>query len=86
MDVPNSTSETKTAELKGELEAEAKGSMGIPFLSKGEVGAKGTFGGTLGKTAEQVRERRGLPQVVNEIANSDFTILLDDFHYMPREV
>jgi len=32
------------------------------------------------------RRRRGLEQVVKNIANSEFVILLDDFHYMPREV
>jgi hypothetical protein len=32
------------------------------------------------------KRRRGLPQVVDEIGNSDFVILLDDFHYMPKKV
>lgn len=50
------------------------------------------IGATGGLTIEhqdgssEVKNRRGLSQVVREIANSDFVILLDDFHYMPREV
>lgn len=31
-------------------------------------------------------ERAGLAQVVREIGNSDFVVLVDDFHYMPRDV
>ena len=36
--------------------------------------------------SEQSRERRGLLQVVHEIANSDFVVLVDDFHYMHRSI
>jgi hypothetical protein len=34
-------------------------------------------------TMQATAHRRGLPQVVQEIANSRFTVLLDDFHYIP---
>jgi hypothetical protein len=34
----------------------------------------------------EVRERSGLNQVVHEIGNSDFVVLLDDFHYMNRDI
>jgi hypothetical protein len=30
--------------------------------------------------------RRGLPQVVQEIANTKYTVLLDDFHYIPSAI
>ena len=30
--------------------------------------------------------RRGLPQVVQELANTRFTLLLDDFHYIPAAI
>ena len=30
--------------------------------------------------------RRGLPQVVQELANSRYTLLLDDFHYIPAAI
>jgi hypothetical protein len=86
MDVPSSSTTSKTFEVSGEAEVSAKGSAGVPFVAKGEVGTRGQVGGSLGRTAEQVRDRRGLPQVVKEIANSDFVVLIDDFHYMPREV
>jgi len=36
------------------------------------------------ETLQATVNRRGLPQVVQELANSPFTILLDDFHYIPH--
>jgi len=38
------------------------------------------------QTESTLRRRRGLQQVVREIGDSEFVVLLDDFHYMPREV
>jgi hypothetical protein len=42
--------------------------------------------GVLGKAKEETRGRHGLKQVEREIANSEFVVLLDDFHYMPRDL
>jgi hypothetical protein len=44
--------------------------------------------GPIGGERESTREvtRGGLTQVVREIANSDFVLLVDDFQYMPRDV
>jgi hypothetical protein len=42
-----------------------------------------------GMTAETLQatvNRRGLPQVVQELANTLFTVLLDDFHYIPHAI
>jgi hypothetical protein len=86
MDVPNSSTTSQTYEITGEAEINAKGSAGIPFVAKGEIGSRGQVGGAFGRGAEQVWDRRGLPQVVKEIANSEFVVLIDDFHYMPRDV
>jgi hypothetical protein len=36
--------------------------------------------------AQATVNRRGLPQVVQELANSPYTILLDDFHYIPAAI
>ncbi len=35
------------------------------------------------ETTQATAHRRGLPQVVQELANTKLTILLDDFHYIP---
>ncbi len=44
----------------------------------------GSFSG--GRQAGRTYERTGLAQVVKEIADSEFVVLVDDFQYMPRDV
>jgi hypothetical protein len=86
MDLPNSVSSSVSSDKTLALEGTAKGSAGVPFVAKGEIGAAIRAEATDGATTETVRGRRGLRQVVDEIANSEFVVLLDDFHYMDREV
>ncbi|HEY5923521.1 MAG TPA: hypothetical protein VIV11_17695, partial [Kofleriaceae bacterium] len=38
------------------------------------------------ETTQATANRRGLPQVVQELAHTPYTILLDDFHYIPAAV
>jgi hypothetical protein len=86
MDVPYSHEKSRTTSVKGKLEGSTNVSGGIPLVGKieGEVKGGGELGHDTGKSAAY--ERTGLNQVVNEIANSDYVVLVDDFHYMPREV
>lgn len=86
MDVPGSVTESRS--VGGTLGAEigVKGSVGVPLIAKGEAHSL-VHGEVTGETStESVRERRGLLQVVHEVGDSDFVILLDDFHYMDRTV
>jgi hypothetical protein len=41
---------------------------------------------TNGETLSATANRRGLPQVVEELAHTAFTLLLDDFHYIPAAI
>jgi hypothetical protein len=86
MDFPSTTSGGRT--LGGSVGAEisAKASVGLPLIGKGEAGGTGSAEVTTESKSETTRERQGLAQVVREIGNSDFVVLLDDFHYMDREV
>lgn len=86
MDVPSSTSTSRSRDVSVGAEVSGKGSAGIPFVAKGEVGGKATTEVSWERSSDESRERRGLPQVVKEIANSDFVVLIDDFHYMARDV
>lgn len=45
-----------------------------------------TTGTTQLETLAAVSNRRGLPQVVQELAGTRYTILLDDFHYIPAAI
>ena len=82
------SSDTKTSGTSGKVGAEAGTSGTASFL--GLVKATGQVKGQLeiGIDREKATtfDRTGLPQVVKEIANSDFVVLVDDFHYMPRDV
>lgn len=86
MDVPSGSSTSDKTGGKIGATAGAKGSAGLPFVAKAEV--SGSLFGEMDRETgtEAVRGRRGLAQVVDEIANSDFVILIDDFHYMERRV
>jgi hypothetical protein len=67
-------------------EVEAGGSVGIPLVAKGEAKAKGSLEASASTTDQQVFYRGGLQQVIREIGDSDFVILLDDFHYVDRGI
>ncbi len=86
MDVPTSTSVGENSDSTKGVEASVKGGFSVPFLGKAEIGTTGTLSTASGHTTGAVRNRRGLQQVVAEIADSSFVILIDDFHYMPRDV
>jgi hypothetical protein len=83
---PAESSRTNTFQASGTAGVEAKGGVNIPFVAKAEAGGKTEV--QVGGSTEGARvfRRRGLTQVVEEIAGSDFVLLIDDFHYMSRDV
>lgn len=85
MGSPNESTTTKTGSIgvTGQVGAKVEANV---FVAKGEVNAStgGSLGGQYAKAEKHVH--RGLPQVQKEIAGSDFVLLIDDFHYMPRSV
>jgi hypothetical protein len=86
MDLPQSTSRGNS--LAGKVGGEAGTKVGSSLLgfAKADVEAKASLELGAETKREAVHDRRGLNQVVDEIADSDFVLLLDDFHYMPRDV
>ena len=86
MDVPSSV--TINTSTSGKVSLEASASSGASLLGFAKASVEGKGSGELGhdRGTSKTHERRGLSQVVKDIANSDFVVLLDDFHYMPRDV
>jgi len=82
------TSVDTSAETDTEVGGKARtgGIFGIPglFGGKGEVEAHGKRSKTSGET--ETYDRSGLKQLVEELANEDYVILIDDFHYLERSV
>ncbi len=68
----------------------SKGYENIANLGIAGLGVTGRDRGQTSQTATEglaaTSNRRGLPQVVQEIANTPYTILLDDFHYIPAQI
>lgn len=64
----------------------ATGKVGIMLVGSGSASANGNVKATSNRTVTETRMRDGLAQVTREIANSEYVILVDDFHYMPRDV
>ena len=86
IDVPDSTSSGRSLGGKIGAGAGATGGLSLPLVAKGEVSGTANAEVSGGTESQASRERHGLPQVVREIANSEFVVLLDDFHYMDRSV
>jgi hypothetical protein len=78
-------SETDTTATSGSLSGSVKGGVSA-LLVKGE--ATGAISTSLTGTSSVTKVRRigGLQGVIAEIADSDFLLFIDDFHYIPKEV
>ena len=85
MGTPSETSTTEETSHKGALTAGAKGGASLVGMVKADVSGSGTIESGGASSKGEVTGRRGMKQVVDEIADSDFVLLLDDFHYIPRD-
>jgi hypothetical protein len=72
----------------GELSAEAKlkAFTSVFGLVKGETEGGGGISVSRARETTATYRRRGLPQVLEEIGGSDFVLLIDDYHYMSRDI
>ena len=86
MEAPHSEERSRAVSGGLGLEVGAKGGVSLPLVAKVEIDGNVTAELEAEDRKSQGYRRRGLTQVVKEIANSEFVILLDDFHYMPRHV
>ena len=86
MDLPQTTTRQRSLQGSASLEGSAAGGATIPLVAKGEL--RMTAGGEVSRSSErgEDRARRGMAQVLDEIGKSEFVVLVDDFHYMPRAV
>jgi hypothetical protein len=82
---PHTTTASR-AETSTETKASERGAtIGLPGAGANTRGTSTKQDATMDTTLATAH-RRGLPQVVQEIANTKFKILLDDFHYIPLEM
>ena len=82
---PHSTIATR-ADTRTEVKGNERGAtLGLPGTNATNRSLASNQNATMETTAATAH-RRGLPQVVQELANTKFTILLDDFHYIPNNI
>lgn len=84
MESPTETAEKSGTSLKGAVSTKAEATAGVIF-AKGSVAAN--IDGAVERRTETTRttKRGGLTQVIDEIAGSKFVMLIDDFHYIPKD-
>jgi len=86
MNLPDTVVQIEKSTGSFGVDVAAKGNVGVPFVASGELSTTGKLLRATETSTGSTTERRGLLQVVHEIANSDFVVLVDDFHYMPRAI
>ena len=84
MESPYEMRETLKHTDKVGTEIGVSGGASVFGFAKAEAGAKGKLDSENGTEKHTTHQRTGASQVVREIANSDYVILVDDFHYIPR--
>jgi hypothetical protein len=85
MKVPTATQREIDKRFSGHLDIEAKASAGI-LLAKAETSGKMGGKAERGTTKREQFNRRGMTQVIADIADSSYVIFVDDFHYMERSI
>ncbi len=86
MNLPSSTTDVSEIERSLSADVEAGGGIQLPLIAHGETSITGGVSTTRGQSTQETRRRGGLEQVTREIADSDFVVLLDDFHYVDRRL
>ena len=83
MNAPSSVSSSSKDMSSTTVGAGGVAAASLPLLAKIEGSAKVEKKDERATDKGEVRTRRGLLDVEREIANSDYVVLLDDFHYIP---
>jgi hypothetical protein len=86
MGEPDEQSSDQETSSSGTLSVDAKGGASLIGLVKAEVGTEAALESGSRRGQSKTVRRRGMQQVVTEVAGSDFVLLIDDFHYIPRDV
>ena len=86
MGTPSETTVTKSASNEVSGEVAAGGKVKVPFVAEGEGSTTVAGGRTWGKETSETYKSDSLPQVIKEIAESEFVVFVDDFHYIRPEL
>lgn len=80
--VTRSTTNTSTNEMK--VGGKAGGGAGIPLVAKASIEASISGGHQTQNSTKEEYNVGSMNDVIREIAESEYIIFIDDFHYIPR--
>ena len=86
MEIPYELQATSKHTDKMGTEIGVSGGASVFGFAKAETHAKGKLDSENGTEERKTLRRAGSKQVIQEIAQSDYVILVDDFHYIPSEI
>jgi hypothetical protein len=86
MGAPVQLTQSTGSTLEVSANGSANGGLSIPLIGSVEVEGGGGITRSRANDVTESRTRTGLAQVVREIGNSSFVLLIDDFHYMATSV
>lgn len=78
-----STAKSKDHNISGNVESGGKAK--IPLVAEGSLSASGGVSYSWGNQTIETTSRDPLNQVIREIADSEFVVFIDDFHYIKPE-
>lgn len=86
MGTPNVAADSVAWQASGGITGGGSGGLAIPGVAEAKANAQASA--NLGRTSTHTKttHRSGMQQVIDEIAKSDFVLLIDDFHYMQRDI
>lgn len=76
---------TTSTSVGGAIAATAGGEIGVPLVAKGKAEVEGTGSYESVKGVQRTVYKDPPSQVIKEIGGSSFTVLVDDYHYMPED-
>jgi hypothetical protein len=86
MGSPSSTAPQQQTAASDTFTGQVSGGVQVPLIAKADAQAGFQSAKTDTDSTTSTQTRGGLARVVKEIAASDFVILIDDFHYMARDL
>lgn len=84
MGAPSQVMKKSETSLQGQVGGKGSGKVGIPYIAEGQIEGHTTAGAGQKWGNDEVFVRGGLQQVEREIAGSEYTVFIDDFHYINR--
>lgn len=83
---PVETSTSVSYGVEATASAEASGKLKVPFVAEGQAGGTAGVGTNLTKTSSESRRADGLTSIIREVADSNFVVFIDDFHYITDNI